>query len=273
MRLGAFFSEVVVVSGKWNRVDGGEVLWLAERDPGSITGFDIERGAPGSLWILNAMYEQETPAGGETHDERHRRMLDSGEVEPWRVGDWVETDTPGLTVPGGGLGWEGDPGSGWRRLRWRELSDRVGDPVVPMHMKPEHRYPSYHVFPSVKRNRSWPTSIQPPTEGSLDRESFRALMEVLRRFTGAETEAFAHWHHCVASDFKVFEVYRGRLCDAEELELLDYQGSPANLWPLDRSWLVYTDWDLWGTKVSGPPELLSMIEADDFIETIRLPLE
>jgi hypothetical protein len=258
---------------QWKRADGGEVAWLAERDPDSITGFDIERGKPGSLWILNAMYEQEAPTVGETHDERHKRMLASGEVEPWRVGDWVETDSPRLTATGGGLGWEGHPGAGWRRLRWRELAERVGDPVVPMHMKPAYRYPSYQAFPSVKRNGSWPTSIQPPTEGSLDRESFHALVEVLLAFSGPETEVFAHWSPWIARDFDVFEVYRGLLRDAESLELLDYQGSPSNIWPADRSWLVYTDWDLWGTKVSGPPKLLSMIEASDFLETVRLPLD
>jgi hypothetical protein len=33
-------------------VSTAAVAWLAERDPGSISGFDIERGKPGSLWIL-----------------------------------------------------------------------------------------------------------------------------------------------------------------------------------------------------------------------------
>jgi hypothetical protein len=260
------------VSDRWRRADGEEVAWLAELDPDSVTGFDIERGKPGSLWILNAMYEQDVPVVSETHDERHKRLLASGEVEPWRVGDWVETETPGLTVPGGDLGWAEDPGPGWRRLRWHELAERVGDPVVPMQMKPEYRYPSFRVFPSVKRDGSWPASIEPPTEGSMDRQSFRALMEVLRAFSGPDTEVFAHWCQLIGRDFNVPEVYRGRLRDAESLELLDYQGSPANIWPSDRSWLVYTDWDLWGTKVSGPTELLSMIEADDFLETVRLPL-
>jgi hypothetical protein len=257
---------------QWRRVDRSAVAWLAELDPDSVTGFDIERGKPGSLWILNAMYEQMESAGIETHDERHKRMLASGEVEPWRVGDWVETDAPGMRVPGGDLGWVEDPGPGWRRLRWHELAERIGDPVVPMDMKPEYRYPSLQVFPSVKRDGSWPTSIQPPTEGSLDRESFRALVQILRAFSGADTEVFALWCQLIARDFDVFEVYQGLLHDAESLELFDYQGSPANIWPADRSWLVYTDWDLWGTKVSGPPELLAMIEADDFLETIRLPL-
>ena len=29
------------------------------------------------------------------------------------------------------------------------------------------------------------------------------------------------------------------------------ESTPSNWRPLDRSWFVYTDWDLWGTKFSG----------------------
>lgn len=113
-------------------------FWTAERadrDEGSVEACRPARGKPGSLWILNARYELGAPTDAEAHDERHKRMLASGEVEPARVGDWVETDSPGLTATGGGLGCEGDPGAGWRRLRWRELADRVGDTVVPLHAR------------------------------------------------------------------------------------------------------------------------------------------
>lgn len=44
------------------------------------------------------------------------------------------------------------------------------------------------------------------------------------------------------------------------------------MWPADRSWLMYSDWDLSGTKLYGPPELLAMIEEDEFLETVWLPL-
>ncbi|WP_298440474.1 hypothetical protein [Gordonia sp. (in: high G+C Gram-positive bacteria)] len=42
----------------------------------------------------------------------------------------------------------------------------------------------------------------------------------------------------------------GRLGDAAELydDPLG-KGSPANLWPADRSWLTWCDIDLWGTRV------------------------
>jgi hypothetical protein len=48
-------------------------------------------------------------------------------------------------------------------------------------------------------------------------------------------------------------------------------GSPINLWPLDRSWFVLTDWDLWGTKLSGSQALIRDIEADPELETATPP--
>lgn len=45
-------------------------------------------------------------------------------------------------------------------------------------------------------------------------------------------------------------------------------GTPSNLWPLDRSWMMFTDWDLWGTKVSGPRELMDAIQSAPGLECI-----
>nr|CTQ90460.1 hypothetical protein [Kibdelosporangium sp. MJ126-NF4] len=45
--------------------------------------------------------------------------------------------------------------------------------------------------------------------------------------------------------------------------------TPSNLWPADRSWFVYTDWDLWATRISGPPELIAAVTAHSELETTR----
>lgn len=47
--------------------------------------------------------------------------------------------------------------------------------------------------------------------------------------------------------------------------------SPANLWAEDRSWCLCTDYDLWGTKVAGPPSLIEALLSDAEIEAVRLP--
>ncbi|WP_116209649.1 hypothetical protein [Streptomyces olivoreticuli] len=47
--------------------------------------------------------------------------------------------------------------------------------------------------------------------------------------------------------------------------------SPSNLWPEDRSWIVYTDYDLWETKIVGPAALINALVGDTEIEAVRLP--
>jgi hypothetical protein len=67
-------------------------------------------------------------------------------------------------------------------------------------------------------------------------------------------------------------VYELRL--AEVMDLYgdaSVPGSPINLWPTDSSWFVLTDWDLWGTKVSGARELVTAIGADPVVETTSVP--
>jgi hypothetical protein len=45
--------------------------------------------------------------------------------------------------------------------------------------------------------------------------------------------------------------------------------TPDNVWPADRSWLLTTDWDLWGTRVAGSPDVVASLEADPELETLR----
>jgi hypothetical protein len=213
-----------------------ELLWFYEAGAEECCGFDLGRGSAG-LWILHAMYERRDPAAG--------------------------------PVPVIGGGWDVDPGDGWRRLRWREVSERTGEPIVRLGHGSIYPIPSRASFPSVDFRSSAAPLLQAPTEGGLDGESFRALAEVLRRFGGPDAAVYAHWTEAVINERDA--VFRGRLADLESLEALEVGCSPSNIWPEDHSWLVYTDLDFWGTKIYGPADLLGMIEADAFLETARLP--
>lgn len=138
-------------------------------------------------------------------------------------------------------------------------------------MSPQYRVPSFRAFPSVKQGAGLWETIRWPDWGTLDRESFRALADILRRFSGPDTVAFAHPHFLQDPNADL-RVIRGRLLDLQTFEQVDPYHCPANIWPADRSWLMFTDRDLSGTKVYGPPELLAMIEGDEFLETVWLPL-
>jgi hypothetical protein len=228
--------------------DERELGWLIEAcGAEEVTGFGPPP-YPEGLWILHAMYE----VGPDGDESLYRSANDEDE----------DDDEPG---------WPADPGPGWRRLRWHELSERTGDPVVAQHVKPRHRVPSFRAFPSVKQGVELWERIRWADWGGMDREGFRSLASILSRFSGPKTVVFAHPAPCrdISAGLRVFQ---GRIGDLEALEQLDPYYGPANLWPADRSWLLFADWDLAGTKVYGPPELLTMIEEDEFLETVRLPL-
>jgi hypothetical protein len=61
-------------------------------------------------------------------------------------------------------------------------------------------------------------------------------------------------------------------CALRELDDLydDHAGAPNNIWPEDRRWFVYTDHDLWATKISGRPSLIDTLQRDSALETVTL---
>ncbi|MFJ3786832.1 hypothetical protein [Streptomyces sp. NPDC090093] len=64
----------------------------------------------------------------------------------------------------------------------------------------------------------------------------------------------------------------GRVGDAKILyDQSEADFSPSNLWAKDRSWVLCTDYDLWGTKVAGPPDLINALLNGSEIEAVRLP--
>ena len=47
-----------------------------------------------------------------------------------------------------------------------------------------------------------------------------------------------------------------------------WPGYADQLWPRDRSWFVWTDWDLKGTRLSGSRALGGAARADAVLETV-----
>ncbi|MGK5543416.1 hypothetical protein ACSNOH_01545 [Streptomyces sp. URMC 127] len=259
------------ISALWSPAPAGSTDWLADLsgDDG-LTGYPAP-GLPDAAWVLNAMYEHEQGPGVVSHHEARRASLADGSIEPTVVG-CINFDDEDLITTGGGLGWSQRPGAGWRRLRWAELARRGGEPVVTEGLLPSHR--------SAPDGRlddgSWPTGIKVPTEGSLDRESFLRLIDILIDHSpaGPETRCLAFYSPLVmrAMEFDARHVLTGRLGDARALADLEDPGfSPSNLWPEDRSWVVYTDYDLWASKVAGPTSLVESLIGDAEIEAVRLP--
>ncbi|GAA2200037.1 hypothetical protein [Streptomyces bangladeshensis] len=256
------------VAARWPLASPRTADWLRELAGDGVTGF-MPPPLPDAAWVLNAMYEHERGPDGVTYDAYHRARVADGSVARHIVGDLDLTEVGVAT--GGGLGRAGHPGPGRRRLRWAELAARTGDPVVP-----EGLLPSFRCFPSAKQGGSWPLRITPPTEGSLDRESWHRLIEVLTAHSpaGPDTPCLAYYSPLMLRnpDFGNPHVRAGRLGDAGDLyDNPEVEFSPSNLWAEDRSWVLCTDYDLWATKVAGPVPLVEALLADPEIEAVRLP--
>ncbi|MBG0831645.1 hypothetical protein HS041_28345 [Planomonospora sp. ID67723] len=256
------------LSARWPLAPASATDWLRELAGDGLTGF-MPPPLPDAAWVLNAMYEHDQAPTGISHDDVHRAAIANGSVSPEIVGG-IDMNTVG-TVTGGGLGRAEHPGPGWKRLRWADLARRSGDPMIP-----DRLLPCYRCFPSVSINGSWPITIVPPTEGSMDRETWNRLIGLLRVHSpaGADTRCLAYYSPLTlgATDFENLHVRAGLLGDAEILYDNPEVGfSPSNLWAEDRSWIICTDYDLWATKVAGPASLIEVLLKDPEIEAVRLP--
>lgn len=250
-----------MAKGIWRPLDfGKETAWLGGAESGgAVTGFSPE-GWEASIWIVHAMYELPGMNVGYTHDDAHRAHLAAGIEEPTIIGSANLDEV--TTVTGGQLGFSGRPSEGWVRLRWAELAARMGTSLDDQEFPPCFRWFPY---------RSWPASIQPPPEGSLDQLSLDTLIPHLSA-SAASDECVAAFGLLAAGMYEeAIRCFRGPVSQVEDL--IDRSesriGTPSNIWSIDRSWFVYTDSDLWGTKVSGSQSLIDDLISDPDLETLE----
>ena len=168
-----------------------------------------------------------------------------------------------------------DPGPGWRRLLWRDWAARTGRAMVQPGRWPELG----GALPGLRRGGIWNGYLQPPDEGSLDHGSWMRLTDLLRRHAPAGDDTICTASHLQWTSRLIPQgaqdipyVFRGRLGDVDALPAHpDYRGTPRNLWPDDRTWAIYTSYDFWATRVSGPTDLIEQLLADPLLEVDRLP--
>jgi hypothetical protein len=236
----------------------------------SFLGIDPQ-GWEASAWIMHAMWETVALPGGLTHDDVHRieRGPGTGDErrasmtpDELRVEDAVEEVLGDATFVN--TSYRDAPGPEWRRLRWSELRRRLGLDTTQL-----DGYPSFLWSPY----ESWPANLTGQGEGSLDREQLECLVAhfVAVSPRGGETTCFAFYGACAAGDYDRDVLHRGFLRDIPSLlDVEELSGSPSNFWPEDRAWLVYTDWDLWGTKVSGNATLIERLANDPRLDIIQV---
>jgi hypothetical protein len=161
----------------------------------------------------------------------------------------------------------------WRRVTWAEYLRRPGNDSGIRSVPPSYRWFDHPVTrPTVRR----------PDEGSLDLDSFTVLLSTLAGTgpDGARSDCYAYWGVLAASvDWPAHGVGQGALWTGPvsalpELLLANggrYATTPTNVWPADRSWFVWTDWDLDGTRVSGSAGLVDAVRRHPALETTSWP--
>lgn len=127
------------------------------------------------------------------------------------------------------------------RVLWHTLAERYG-----LVFHPEFNPESFRkAFPTG----SWPRYLLGPAEGTLDRKTCEALISVLKPFSHSQTIYFRF------SDYLMNDLphlYSGDFGDLTAfLTKPHFGGTPEYWWPGDRSWCVFTDWDLAFTLIGG----------------------
>jgi hypothetical protein len=243
-----------------------DIQWLVDsaRDlPGNgYTGYSPDIGEA-STWILHAMYESQSQSSDITYDELRHLEVERGAEEPLIV---PGLNAESVTILGIPIGRTTRPSSNYKRLTWSERASQVDAPMASSGVPPCFRW-----FP----DKSWPARIRPPAEGSIDRESYRLLVQhLIAVSTRADTEeCFVLYAPLSTGDMGGPPVlHHGQLGELSDLyDRNDFNAGPTNIWPRDRSWFTYTDSDLMGTRVSGSLQLIEGIVSESELETANYP--
>ena len=144
------------------------------------------------------------------------------------------------------------------RVMWQSLAKRQG-----LVFHPEFNPES---FRKAFETGSWPRYLLGPAEGTLDRKTCEALISILKPFSHAQTIYFRF------SDYLINDLphlYSGDLGDLTAfLTKPNFGGTPECWWPEDRSWCIYTDWDLTFTLIGGSKALVETCIAHSVLECI-----
>ena len=127
--------------------------------------------------------------------------------------------------------------------------------------------PCFRWFPTG----SWPETIQTPPEGTLDPVSGQRLLDVLAAHTpgGMAAPCFCFYDVLDSPARMQRLVLAGPLAAVFDAARYNRPGTtPDNIWPADRSWLLWTHQDLWGTRLIGSGSVVAAVEADTELETV-----
>ena len=254
---------------RYKSQDGWKFEWYGSPQAADATGWDDAR------WVLHAIYEEPARASGRDRPGRsrsargewYRRFTRSASRPASQQQELTRFEDPNPGPSSSRIvrpitwGMSGPISADVARLTWTDLAARLSIQLA------NHRYPPGEMwFPDYRR--TWPPHLYPPDEGSLDYRSFARLTEIITRFStdGASTD-------CTVYDAPRDDwMAQGPLGEIGTLVGDDkrMRYSPSNWWPSNQGWMVYTDLDMWATKVSGTSALIAALDDDDWLETFAV---
>ena len=213
-----------------------DIAWLESLGASANGGWEPRSGAfEDDIWVLHPMYENITP-------------------------NVKRGATPGARVLWGEL---------WRRNGVTLGEGMVHPPGIMWIVGPGAEFQKDGVFAHE--------NLYEPEEGTLDSETLAQLVPRLPEGSGP---IHAVWDVLAAARVPRgavrSDVYEHIGVHATLDQILDVTAppggwlhTPSNFWPEDRSWLVFTDYDLWATRVYGTAELIASLEEAPDLETLR----
>ena len=220
-----------------------ERAWIEDSDYpyvwGDFAGYDTD-GWEDSVWVLHSIHEDVHAPGHLGHAAEGASLPEAKRKHPEKG----------------------------ERVRWSEVATRMGVALGDAIGVP----PCYRWLSGF----TWLDYFYPLWEGVLDDDNYEritAAIATTSETTPTEVFGFFGWLSTNASSGERRDdiaLYEGPIEEAVTWRLWDgHQNSPSNIWPHDHSWIMYTDYDLMATKVSGSKALIAALEADDYLETLR----
>ena len=156
-----------------------------------------------------------------------------------------------------------DP-QGLRRIRWRELADRLG-----LTFHPEV---TVDTFTCNFEGRSWPRYLIGPEDGRPDENTCREILRSVCTTTSDSAfsqRCYFHYDREATVEWDSELLFEADLGDVFEISSLEQvQRSPTHWWPIDRSWFVCSDRSLAFTLVGAADEIIDALVANEELECV-----
>ncbi|WP_045730421.1 hypothetical protein [Pseudarthrobacter chlorophenolicus] len=241
----------------WEGLAGPELAWLGEGffGDGLLADLLCDRlpdGFSHSTWILHAQF--------------------------FRPADVAPEPEDGARLPGFGFGTHAP--AGWQRINWEETAADKGVPLQGPAGDDGIEIPPAYCWSALLNDSGadyvvMPPGVAPqdslwPTEGSLGKADLEALVPVLAAHTGS-TRMLGRFSPITnifeAESIRVFSFNLATMLPSM-LATGGQEFSPELWWPEDRTWVLWTDYDLMGTRVFGSKDLIDALRESADVETL-----